>query len=81
MKTKQYIIGEYSRRFLSALDKFQEFKEEFFEALQHQYGEEPGERLFQEHVDKYDALERVLMDYFRYNLTMEMGTDKETITI
>ena len=81
MKTKQYTVGEYSRQFLNALDTFQQFKEEFFEALQHQYGEDTGERFFHEHAEQYDAVERTVMDYLRFNFLLEMGTARETITI
>ena len=81
MKTKQYIIGEYSRLFFDALDTFQAFKEDFFNALQRLYGEETGEKYFHQYAEHYDALERAVMDYVRYNAVLEMGTGKDTITI
>lgn len=81
MKTKQYTVGEYSRQFLNALDTFQEFKNDFLTALQTLYGEEQGDKIYNEHAQLYDDVERTVMDYLRYNFVLEMGTAKDTITI
>lgn len=81
MKTKQYTVGEYSRQFLNALDTFQEFKNDFLTALQTLYGEEQGEKFYLSHGEQLENVERTVMDYLRYNFVLEMGTEKETITI
>ena len=81
MKTKKYTIGEESRQFLNALDTFQEFENDFLDALKHQYGEEQGDKLYNSHLELFEDVERVVMDYLRIQFTMLMGTDAEQVTL
>lgn len=81
MKTKQYTVGECSRLLFDALDTFQEFKNDLLTALQHTYGEEQGDRLFDTHFDQFEAVERIVTDYLRQQFTIQMGTDAVAVTI
>lgn len=81
MKTKQYTVGEQSRQFLNALDTFQQFENDFLDALQAQYGEEQGEKLYLQHLQQFEDVERVVMDYLRIQFTQQMGTDAATVEI
>ena len=78
---KQYTIGEYSQKFLDALDTLQLAERKFFEALTATYGEETADRYYQEHVDQFEAVERVIMEYLRILFTASMGTAKTQIEI
>lgn len=81
MKTKQYTVGEISRQFLNALDTFQQFENDFLDALQTQYGDEQGEKLYLSHLQQFEDVERTVMDYLRIQFTVLMGTDAEQVTI
>ena len=81
MKTKQYTVGENSRQFLNALDTFQQFENDFLDALQYQYGEEKGEQLYLSHLQQFEDVERIVMDYLRIQFTVLMGTDAEQVTL
>ena len=81
MKTKQYTVGEESRQFLNALDTFQEFENDFLDALKHQYGEEQGEKLYLQHLPQFEDVERTVMDYIRIQFTQGMGGDAATVEI
>lgn len=79
---KTYTIGEDSRRLLDALDTYQVFVGEFLDALVQIYGEESGNKFYQEHRDTLDAVERIIMEYLRIQFTTQgMGTGKTEITI
>lgn len=71
--TKQYEIGAESRLFLDALDAFQTFKNQLLFALTETYGEKQGDELWQDHQDRFDAVERDVMDYLRIQFTQQMG--------
>lgn len=73
MATIQYTIGDESRPFLDALFAFQAFKDTFFNALQHQYGEDDGADIFHRHNDLLTDVERAVMDYLRIQFSMQMG--------
>lgn len=79
--TKTYTVGEYSRRYLDALDAFAVFKDKLFTALTVNYGEKQGEEFAQSHTELFDTVERTVLDYLRYNFTLEMGTGKAEITL
>lgn len=81
MKTKQYTVGENSRQFLNALDTFQQFENDLLDALQNQYGEEQGEQLYLSHLQQFEDVERIVMDYLRIQFTVLMGTDAEQVTL
>lgn len=81
MKTKQFIIGESSRRFLNVLNTYEAFRNDFLTLLQAEYGDDSGDKLYNSHAETLDAVEHVLWEYWRVPLTMEMGTDKDIITI
>ena len=78
---RQYTIGEQSRLFLDALDTFQRFENALLDALTATYGEERGNRFFNDSHEQREAVERVVMDYLRVSFTMQMGTDAEQVTI
>lgn len=80
---KTYKIGEYSRRFLDALDAFQVFKNSYLDALTSLYDEEQGARLFADDADKLDDVERAVMDYLRICFTEALGAtqDAQAVTI
>lgn len=81
MKEKHFIIGEVSERYLNALDKFHGFKNAFLTALIEEYGEEQGDEIFHGFDDKFDAVENVVLGELHNGLVMEMGTDREIVTI
>ena len=82
MKTdKHFIIGESSKKFLMALEAFQDFKNLFMDALEYQQGEEQANQFFMEHLPKFEDVERIIMDYLRINFTSETADENETITI
>lgn len=81
MANKQYTVGEQSRQFLNALDTFQKFENDFLDALQAQYGEEQGEKLYLGHLQQFEDVERVVMDYLRIQFTQGMGGDASTVEI
>ena len=81
MATKQYTVGESSRRFLDALDAFQVFETKFYDALTDEYGEKQGDELYQQDREKFDAAERVIMEYLRILFTQSMGTGADHIEI
>lgn len=78
---KVYTIGEYSQKFLDALDTLQAAESKFFEALTDTYGEKSADEFYQAHVEQWDAVERVIMDFLRILFTQEMGTDAPRVTI
>ena len=80
-KKRQYTVGENSRRFLNALDTFQEFENDFLDALQHQYGEEQGEKMYLEHLQQFEDVERVIMEYLRIQFTTTLGGDTEQVML
>jgi len=82
MRTKkQFNVGEQSRRFLVALDTYNLFKNDLYDALTETYGEEQGNKFFNEHGEQLETVERIVMDYLRVSFTMQMGTDAETVEI
>lgn len=82
MKTNPvYIVGEDSRRYLDALNVFQEFKNAFMYALTEMYGEEQGEQMYLSHNEQYEAIENTIWDYMRVPFTMKMGADLSQVEI
>lgn len=81
MAKKTYTIGEDSRTLLDTLGKYQEFCNDFLDALTQIYGEEQANKFYQEHRDDLDQVERIIMDYLRIQFTQAMGTGKTEITI
>lgn len=79
--TKTYTVGEYSRRFLDALDAFEEFRNHFLDALTYAYGEEQGEKFALSHNEQFEDVQRTVMDYLRVQFTMEMATGNPNVTI
>lgn len=80
-KQKQYIVGEQTRAYLDALDALTTFRGKFLDALTNAYGEQSGMKMYHEHDEQLDAVTLTVMDYMRYSMTEEMGTDKGVITI
>lgn len=78
---KKYTIGEYSQKFLDALDALQNAENQFFDALTANYGEERGEEYYQKHVDQFEAVERTIMEYLRILFTQGMGTNNQALTL
>lgn len=78
---KQYTIGEYSQKFLDALDALQVAKSKFFEALTATYGEERADECFQEHIAQFEGTEQAIMEYLRILFTASMGTEKPALTL
>ena len=82
MEKKKYVIGETSKRFLIALEKFQDFETSLLDALEGMYGEEEGTKYFLELNPKLEELQRsAIMEYLRLNFVAEMGTGRDTITL
>jgi hypothetical protein len=81
MRTKQYTVGEQSRKFLNALDTFAHFENDLMDALQSQYGEEQGEKMYLQHLPQFEDVERTVMEYLRIQFTQGMGGDAATIEI
>ena len=81
MANKQYTVGEESRKFLNALDTFARFENDFMDALQNQYGEEQGEKIYLQHLPQFEDVERTVMDYLRIQFTQGMGGDAATVEI
>ena len=82
MAQKKYIIGESSKRLLTALEKFHEFQNSLLDALKFMYGEEAGENHFLELNDKLEDIERSgIMEYLRINFSSTIGTGKDTIEL
>ena len=82
MANKTYTIGTATRRYLDALDAFEQFKNVFYNSLTEEYGEQSGDEMFQSHAELFEDVERAVMEYMRIQFITEMGTpaDKE-ITI
>ena len=78
---KQYTISDESRLFLNALDTFQRFENDLLTALQNLYGEEQGEKFYFSHVEQFEGVERIVMDYLRVQFTMQMGGDAVQVEI
>lgn len=76
-----YTVGDDTRLYLDALHTFQGFKRALKFALSEQYGEKEGEDMFRSHAAEFGAVEGVVMDYLKRNITANMGTDIHTITI
>ena len=82
MKTNPtYFVGEESRRYLDALNVFQEFKNALLYALTEMYGEEQGTEFYLSHSEKYEGIENVIWDYMRIPFTQKMGADLEQVEI
>ena len=82
MNTKvTYNVGAKSRRYLDALNVFQEFKNTFLCALTENYGEEQGAEMYHTHTEQYEQIENIIWDYMRVSFTMEMGLQKEQVEI
>ena len=81
MKEKQFVIGEYSRRYLNALDTFQTFKNTLLQALETEFGEEQANEMFLKNEGIFEAVENSVMGYLRDCMVIEMGTDREIVTI
>lgn len=81
MKEKQFVIGEDSARYLNALDKFHGFMNAFLDALTEYYGEEQGDEIFHRFDDKFDAVENLVLKELHGTMVMELGTDREIVTL
>lgn len=82
MKTNPtYYVGEESRRYLDALNVFQEFKNAFLYALTENYGEEQGAEMYHTHTEQYEQIENIIWDYMRVPFTMQMGLETEQVEI
>lgn len=82
MKTNPtYFVSDETRRFLDALNVFQEFENAFLYALTEVYGEQQGEQMYLAHVEQYEAMEDTVWDYMRATITQQMGADKNEVTI
>ena len=81
MKEKQFVIGNYSRNYLNALDTFQAFKNQLLQALESEFEEQQANEMFLKDMDTFDAVENVVMGHLRNCIVIEMGTDKEIVTI
>lgn len=82
METKKnYVIGESSALFLKTLEKCEELQSGFIDALELMYGEEEGNKRFNEHHHQLEEIERVIMEYLRINFISEMNGKNETITL
>lgn len=78
---REYVISEESRQLLSALDKLIEFKEGLLDALTAIYGDKEGEEFFLEHTEKFEDMERIVMDYLRIRFTSERRVNGEAVII
>ena len=81
MKTKNYTIGEGTRRFLDALSLYKEFCGAFMDALTEEYGEKQGINFYHEHNEQLESIERIIMEYLHIRFSWEIGTDKAEITL
>ena len=81
MKEKKFVIGEDSERYLNALDTFQTFKNTLLQALETEFGEEQANEMFLKNEGIFEAVENSVMGYLRDCMVIEMGTDKEIVTI
>lgn len=81
MGTVNYTISEETRRFLDALNAFQEFKDNFLNALEHQYGEEQGKQFYDAETERYDKIEHTIWEYMRANVTSGMGMGCKNVEI
>ena len=81
MKEKQFVIGDLCRGYLNALDLFQQFENTLLRTLIDEYGEDNGSEQYNNHVPLFDDVERVVMECLRYTITLEMGTDREIVTL
>ena len=82
MKTNPtYFVGEESRRYLDALNVFQEFKNALLYALTENYGEQSGTDMYLSHNKEYEGIENIIWDYMRVPFTMKMGADLEQVEI
>ena len=82
METKTtYTVSETTRRYLDVLDTYQAFRNQFLTALQAEYGDDGGDKLYNSHAETLDAVELVFWQYLRVPLTWEMGIGKKEITI
>ena len=78
---KKYIIGKESALLLKALEKCEEFQSSFIDALILMYGDEDGNKRFNEHHHQFEEVERTIMEYLRINFISEMTGKNETITL
>lgn len=78
---RKYIIGEESALLLKALEKCEEFQSSFIDALVLMYGDEDGNKRFNEHHHQFEEVERTIMEYLRINFISEMTGKNETITL
>lgn len=78
---RKYIIGEESALLLKALEKCEEFQSSFIDALILMYGDEDGNKRFNEHHHQFEEVERTIMEYLRINFISEMTGKNETITL
>ena len=82
METKRtYKVSEATARYLDVLDTYEAFRNQFLTALQAEYGDDGGDKLYNSHAETLDAVELTLWQYLRVPLTWEMGTGKTEITI
>ena len=81
--TKQYIIGKESTLFLNALNTLQDFKEDLINALCFQYGEELGDKFYQEELCKIEGIEKAIMGYLQIQFVQAMAdlNSPEVLTI
>ena len=81
MDTMKFVIGENSQQLLKALTAFREFQNAYMDALTAIYGEKEGAQDYQAIFDHVEAIERDIMEYLRVQITWNMGTGAEVITI
>lgn len=82
MEKKNYVIGETSKRFLIALEKFQDFETSLLDALEGMYGEEEGTRYFMELSPKLEEIQRsAIMEYLRINFANGVGLGHDKIML
>jgi len=63
--TRQYTVGDNSRRLLDAFFAFQDFKDKYLDALIEIYGEEQGNKLFNESWDEFNYCDNIVWEYLK----------------
>lgn len=63
--TRQYTVGGNTRRLLDAYFAFQDFKNKYLDALCEIYGEEQGDKLFNESWDEFNYCDNIVWEYLK----------------
>lgn len=71
-KQTNYLIGEDTRRYLDALNAFQEFKNALIHAVFTDYGDEAGIDLYSRHDSLFDSVEGVIWAYMKPHIIEHM---------